>query len=81
MNTREWIKLVAPGWLLAAARKGSAVAQCARDYPTYRWRDGKASRLERVTLDITYRCNLRCVMCPIVGPVRSPIPPPRSSAS
>lgn len=59
------MKAKLPKFILPAARLGYRFFQAHHYYPYYILRKGHAKAPFELTFEITYRCNLRCIMCPL----------------
>lgn len=65
MSLRHTIWRSLPGFLKPAALFGYRTLEAKHYYGAYVFRRGRAKPPNRITFEITYRCNLRCVMCPL----------------
>lgn len=50
-----------------AINYGQVILELCRIYPSYVFMKGKAPAPQSVTIDITFRCTCRCVMCSLYG--------------
>lgn len=65
MKPGERAKLWIPRRLLPLARSSYEFLRTSQYYPHYLFLAGRAGRPARASLEITYRCNLKCAMCPL----------------
>lgn len=63
-NIKKTIKRIVPQSLI---NHGRCAVEAAKIVPYYISGDGKAPSPESVTIDITFKCNCRCVMCALYG--------------
>jgi radical SAM protein with 4Fe4S-binding SPASM domain len=58
------IRSILPYWAKPYARLALSFVNGWNYWPSYVFKDGKANPPTTITLEVTYRCNLKCIMCP-----------------
>ena len=70
MKLKYKIKELSPPRLLRLLRLINQLRLTPGYYLPYLFLDGKSNQLRRLTMELTYRCNLRCEMCPLAQDLR-----------
>jgi MoaA/NifB/PqqE/SkfB family radical SAM enzyme len=70
VNMRSVAKKLLPAKILNLLRIGYQVSSSTSYWLPYVFMQGKAWRPRNLTFEITYRCNLRCVMCPLYNELK-----------
>lgn len=72
MMNKETIKRILPPSILPIARWGYRLVSARDYYPQYVFSKGKAGIPREIKYEITFRCNLRCIMCPLAAAFDDP---------
>ena len=67
MTFRNLAKAKLPSLLISTAWIGYKILEAHCYYPQYMLANGRAGKPRNITFEITFRCNLRCIMCPLAA--------------